>query len=199
MPKDLSRDEMARFIKQKLEDSKKETKAAKEILKEQIKLGKVTTITPFKRPRQKGGFVNRHEKAAMMAELVRNPDITGPEFGEKFGYSPKSSAKYAMMDRLRKELQGVQLPEMEDILKADLVTIALSQKELLRRLDEEPDNLSAADINNIMNNSFRRVRLLEGKKDDTVRITVEQVKDLEEKDLDGLLSSLVTVREIHKS
>lgn len=196
MPKGLTKDEQSRFIKQRIEASKKETEAAKEILNEQIKLGKVTRISSFKQKRT-GSILPRDTKAAMMADIVRNPELSSQEFKEKYGYTSTGGA-YKMMAKLKQEMRGLDLPEMEDILRADLVTIALAQKELLRRLDEEPDSMSAADINNISNNAFKRARLLEGKNDNAIKIQVEQVKDLKEEDLDNLLSSMVTVREIKR-
>lgn len=194
-------DELAKYGKRKGE-AKRDIAEAKEILAEELKGQTLTIVREWKKPERtsRGRHTTRvppMERADMMKTLIERPDIKTKEFAQKYGYNvtdgKPSQASYAMMDILKEEIQGYKLPEMEEILRADLIVVAHGVKELLRRLKDEPDNLSTAELSLAIDKSFKRSRLLQGKSTSNVAVNVD-VNGMNENELDAFLNDAVRVK-----
>ena len=183
----------------------KDIAEGKRILQEQLK-GKTLTITRrWTKNGEDGGKGRRTtrippmERADMMKTLLERPDITGKEFAKEYGYvvtdNKPSNAVYNVINVLKEEIQGYKMPEMEEILRADLLIVALGAKEVLRRLksDEDVENMSASEVALLVDKSFKRSRLLQGKSTSNVAVNVD-VSEMNEKDLDSFLNDAIRVK-----
>lgn len=184
----------------------KDIAEGKRILQEQLK-GKTLTITRrWTKNGEDGGKGRRTtripplERADMMRTILEQPDITGKEFAKEYGYSidrrgSPSNAVYDVINVLKEEIQGYKMPEMQEILQADLLIVALGAKEVLRRLksDEDVENMSASEVALLVDKSFKRSRLLQGKSTSNVAVNVD-VSEMNEKDLDSFLNDAIRVK-----
>lgn len=181
------------------QDEKRNVKEAKGILKNELKGETIVIERGFKEKGNRGkGKISAHEKAAMMRTVIEKPDITGAEFGKKHGYALRenglpSGAASRMLGSLREELKGYEIPEMEDILKADLLAIALVGREQLRRLKDEPDTVSFSDLEGKFDRAFKRIRLLRGESTSNSEIKISKIETMNEQDLDAFLNDAITV------
>lgn len=184
------------------EDKAKGIEEAKKIIAKENK--PIIVEKRFKERGNRGkGKVYPEEKAEMIKSLMEKPGMTGKEFAKKFGYALNEEGQatqgaYVMMRSLKEVVAGYDIPEMEDLVKADLISCALAQREVIRRLDEDSENISVGELVNVSNSSFKRARLLSGASTENISIRIEDTKDMKEEDLDRILTEMVTVKEVKK-
>lgn len=157
--------------------------------------------------RQRGGIIPKEEQAEMVMTVIKKPDITVREFGQKFGYAPVTGTDgeasedhnrgaVVQLSRIKRTLSELKIiPSVNEILEQSLHIVREGGEEQLRRIVEAPDSLSMTDISVAVDKAFKRSQLLQGKATDKVTIELAEIKDMNESDLDSILSDY-SVREV---
>ena len=173
-------------------------KAAKVLLADQLQGQTLVIKRKWKSENRNHGPIPPLEKAEMLKTVLENPDITQREFAEKFDYTVNShgaasGAAVRQLGILKQELASYQIPEKEDLLRADFQIIERSLQEQLRRLKEDPESMSVQDLRSIADTSFKRARLLEGKSTHNVHHDLD-VNGLNEQELDAFFKDTYRIK-----
>jgi hypothetical protein len=137
----------------------------------------------------------------MMRTIIEEPDITARDFSKKFNYAltpqgQPQGAAIRMKAILTEEIARFKVPEMEEIIKADLIILGLAQREQITRLEDSAESMTMGEIAVAGDRSFKRARLLTGGSTSKVEIDIKKITELKEEELDDTLIDLTVLEDM---
>ena len=178
------------------------TAEARKIVSKELEEKKLKVKRTFKEKGKRDvRVISAAEKAEMMRTIIEEPDITAKEFSKRYGYQlgqndHPSGAAIRMRAILKDEIARFQVPEMEQIIKADLIILGLSQREQISRLEDSAESMTMGEIAVAADRSFKRARLLTGGSTSKIEVDVRKVAELKEEELDDTLIDLTVLEDI---